>query len=410
MASKERTSRPCTLEFSWVASDAPCALDNIHVIEHRVGRHLRWIAGRWDLSFAHAARDVVLLRARVSARCVHRKLRFVRLLWRWRWRRVDAVGIPIVARQFCSHALRQQLARLLVRLQEMFVWRCRLAAIFECNRRELLRNIRDVDANLEAARNAALHGFKNAECSTRQRCSAARVARTNLCRALDEASRHVKSRSPCIRLLGFGDHGCDLGCFLLCSDFFDRFSTLLVAVIISQGNSLGWIAKDYPSEDSFDNLRTIVLGLTRQMVDFKDLAFIAKSSDPQLLIELDVANGRYDFFGRLLESRNAAIEELLRHPQKGAAIGQFLRPRETEDETFDAQLEQMMAEGPQLLIFKLRETNSAVPRSLARARRANEETMQRLLTFAHKEFPGRQVLSAHEDASSPAPAPPVTGT
>jgi MYXO-CTERM domain-containing protein len=54
------------------------------------------------------------------------------------------------------------------------------------------------------------------------------------------------------------------------------------AVIISQGNSLGWVAKDYPSEDSFNNLRTIVLGLTRQMVDFKDLAFIARSSDPQL--------------------------------------------------------------------------------------------------------------------------------
>src|SRR5262245_26051621 len=41
------------------------------------------------------------------------------------------------------------------------------------------------------------------------------------------------------------------------------------AVIISQGNSLGWIAKDYPSPDSFNNLKTIVLGLTRQMLDFK---------------------------------------------------------------------------------------------------------------------------------------------
>jgi hypothetical protein len=181
------------------------------------------------------------------------------------------------------------------------------------------------------------------------------------------------------------------------------------AVIISQGNSLGWVAKDYPSEDSFDNLRTIVLGLTRQMVDFKDLAFIAKSSDPQLLIELDVANERYDFFRRLLESRNAAIEELLRHPEKDAAIREFLRLRETEDETFDAQLEQMMAEGPQLLLFKLRETNSAVPERLAKAKSANEETMKRLLSFAQREFPGRQVLSAHENASSFAPSPPVTG-
>ena len=51
------------------------------------------------------------------------------------------------------------------------------------------------------------------------------------------------------------------------------------------------------------------------MLDFKDLAFVAKSSDPQLLIELDVANETYDLFRRVLEFRNAAIEEFLRHPQ-----------------------------------------------------------------------------------------------
>ena len=87
------------------------------------------------------------------------------------------------------------------------------------------------------------------------------------------------------------------------------------AVIISQGNSLGWIANDYPSKDSFNNYETFVLGLTRQMLDFKDLAFIAKSSDPQLLIELDIANESYDFFRTVLESRNAAIQEFLRHPE-----------------------------------------------------------------------------------------------
>src|SRR6516162_9214808 len=33
------------------------------------------------------------------------------------------------------------------------------------------------------------------------------------------------------------------------------------AVIISQGNSLGWIAKEYPSPASFDNLKTVMLDL-----------------------------------------------------------------------------------------------------------------------------------------------------
>jgi hypothetical protein len=33
------------------------------------------------------------------------------------------------------------------------------------------------------------------------------------------------------------------------------------AVLLSQGNSLGWVAKEYPGKDRFDNLKTIVLGL-----------------------------------------------------------------------------------------------------------------------------------------------------
>jgi hypothetical protein len=163
------------------------------------------------------------------------------------------------------------------------------------------------------------------------------------------------------------------------------------AVIISQANSLGWIAKDYPSGDSFDNLKTVVLGLTRQMLDFKDLAFVGKSSDPQLLIELDVSNESYDFFRRLLEARNAAIEEFLRHP-------------ETEIKQFDSKTGQIAAVGPERLLFKIRQTNSAVSRSLANAKRVNDATMQRLLTFARSEFPGRQVLHAREnDPSTVAP-------
>lgn len=152
------------------------------------------------------------------------------------------------------------------------------------------------------------------------------------------------------------------------------------AVLMSQANSIGWAAEDYPSEDSFDNLKTIVLGLTRQMLDFKDLAFVAKSSDPQLLIELDVANESYDFFRRLHDARNAAIEEFLRHPG-------------TEIKRFDAKTGEVAAEGPQLLLFKIRQTNSGVARSLAKAKRVNDATLQRLLAFAHSNFPGRQVLS-----------------
>jgi hypothetical protein len=169
------------------------------------------------------------------------------------------------------------------------------------------------------------------------------------------------------------------------------------AVIISQGNSLGWIAKLYPSDDSFNTFQTIVLGLTRQMLDFENLAFVAKSSDPQLLIELDVANESYDFFRRLLESRNDTVEEFLRHPA-------------TRITKLDTNTGQFSAEGPQQLLFQVRQTNIAVSRSLANAKGVNETTRHRLLTFAQKEFPGRRVLSAHEVELPFAPAPPITRT
>jgi hypothetical protein len=159
------------------------------------------------------------------------------------------------------------------------------------------------------------------------------------------------------------------------------------AVIISQGNSLGWIAKLYPEPDSFDNYKTVALGLTRQMLDFKDLAFVARSSDPQLLIELDVANESYDFFGSLLQSRNAAIEAFLRHP--GTVITEL-----------DANTGKFKSEGPLHLIFNVQQTNRAVAESLANAKRVNEATRQRLVTFAQSEFPKRRVLHASETASS----------
>jgi hypothetical protein len=157
------------------------------------------------------------------------------------------------------------------------------------------------------------------------------------------------------------------------------------AVIISQANSLAWTARLYPAPDSFNTYQTIVLALTRQILDFKDLAFIAKSSDPQLLLELDVANESYDFFRIILEARNAAIETFLRHPQ-------------TDFKAFDRNTGRFAAEGLEPLLFTVHEANREVAKSLASARRDNETAMQRLSSFAQKEFPKRRSLRA---ASTP---------
>jgi hypothetical protein len=123
------------------------------------------------------------------------------------------------------------------------------------------------------------------------------------------------------------------------------------------------------------------------MVDFKELAFIAKSPDAQLLLELDIANERYDFFRMILESRNAAIETYLRHP-------------ETKIITFNDKTGAFAAEGLKHLQFNVSETNRAAVTSLEKAKRANKVAIDHLWSFAQKEFPGRRILHASENASS----------
>ncbi len=156
------------------------------------------------------------------------------------------------------------------------------------------------------------------------------------------------------------------------------------AVLLSQGNSLGWVENQYPEKDRFDNLKTVVLGLTRQMIDFQDLAFLGRSSDPQLLIELDVANESYDHFRRLIEYRNTTIEEFFRHP-------------ETEIRQFDSNTGHIGAAGSQRLTFKIRQATEALSNSLAHAKKVNTDTAHRLLQFARTEFPGRKVPYPRED-------------
>jgi hypothetical protein len=150
------------------------------------------------------------------------------------------------------------------------------------------------------------------------------------------------------------------------------------AVLLSQGNSLGWVAKEYPGKDRFDNLKTIVLGLTRQMISFDDLAFLGRSSDPQLIIELDVANESYDHFRRLIEARNKGIEE-------------FFQDSGTEIREFDRETGQIRAMGSQRLMFNMRQANETLSKALHHAKQVNEATAQRLLSFARKEFPGQQI-------------------
>jgi hypothetical protein len=53
------------------------------------------------------------------------------------------------------------------------------------------------------------------------------------------------------------------------------------SALLAQANSLGWFEAQYPEDNRFDNLKTIILGFTNQVVDFDGLGFLGASSRPQ---------------------------------------------------------------------------------------------------------------------------------
>jgi len=149
------------------------------------------------------------------------------------------------------------------------------------------------------------------------------------------------------------------------------------SALLAQGNSLGWFEAQYPEDNRFDNLKTIILGFTNQVVDFDELGFLGASSRPQLIIELDVANASFEQFKRLSEFRNVAIEEFFRDP--GTVVHEF-----------DEASGRIRASGPLRLKFKLRQANEGVSHAFEAAKERNKEAVAALLTFAGKEFPGMQ--------------------
>jgi hypothetical protein len=86
------------------------------------------------------------------------------------------------------------------------------------------------------------------------------------------------------------------------------------SVLLSQGNSLMNIRVQMEASSGpslFDHLKHAIFGLTQQEIDFHDLAFVGKGRDPQLLIELDVAQESYRYVTRLIELRNKMIDNFL---------------------------------------------------------------------------------------------------
>lgn len=163
------------------------------------------------------------------------------------------------------------------------------------------------------------------------------------------------------------------------------------SALLVQGNSLSWFEAQYPDEDRFDNLKSIVLGFTRQTVDFEGLGFLGGSSRPQLIIDLDVANGSFEQFKRLSEFRNDTIEEFFKHP-------------ETEILEFNDKTGHIRAIGPLRLKFKLRQANESLSRAFQSAKERNQDAVAAVVAFARHEFPRMQMhrpISTSAGSDSP---------
>src|SRR5713226_5505616 len=79
------------------------------------------------------------------------------------------------------------------------------------------------------------------------------------------------------------------------------------SALLSQRNSLIGVRLIFEKTGAVDHLKHLVVGMTQQQIDFHGLAFLGKSSDPQILLDLDVAQAGYRFLTELISLRNKMI-------------------------------------------------------------------------------------------------------
>jgi|SRR5712691_3047235 len=162
------------------------------------------------------------------------------------------------------------------------------------------------------------------------------------------------------------------------------------SVLLSQPNSLMSIRTQMQASDGtdlFDHLKHAIFGLTQQAIDFRDLAFLGKGSDPQLLLELDVAQEGYRYVTRLIELRNKMIDNFFDHPR-------------TEIEEFDPSSGRVRAVGDLRLTNMLKQANEATAKAFLNAEETNRKTTNQLYGFASTEFPKRRLLRITDESAA----------
>ena len=158
----------------------------------------------------------------------------------------------------------------------------------------------------------------------------------------------------------------------------DRHSEALLGaqgVLLAQANSLAAFLAQYPvGANPFDNLKHIFVGFSKQSIDFSGLAFLGTSHNPQLIIDLDVADASYRMAVDTATMRNTLLDHFFNH-------------KETEIVDFDKETGAVRAKGNPIIMRNLRQVNQATLHAMNRAQDLNKETANKLVAFAKKAFP-----------------------
>jgi hypothetical protein len=147
------------------------------------------------------------------------------------------------------------------------------------------------------------------------------------------------------------------------------------AVLLIQRNSLLSLLRQAPSgHNPFANLKHLIFNFSPQSIDFSKLAFLGAGSDPQLILELDVAQENYRNAIRSAELRNKMLDEYLNHAG-------------TKVRYLDQTGNEIEVTGEPRLANNIRQINELAWLAIQRAETKNHETFDRLYNFAKKRFP-----------------------
>jgi hypothetical protein len=156
-----------------------------------------------------------------------------------------------------------------------------------------------------------------------------------------------------------------------------RFEALLAAqaTLLAQGNSLAAFLAQFPTGmNPFDDLKHIFVGFSKQCLEFSGLAFVGASHNPQLVIDLDVADAAFRMAVDSAALRNQLLDRFFDHS-------------ETEILSFDDETGAVRAKGNAIIMRNLRQGNQITFNAMRRAQELNRETAHKLAMFAKVAFP-----------------------